>query len=248
MSNRRKNQTALLIGGGLLVLLLLLIGGGAAVYFVNKNSASSESLPAHFGLFFQNQDKNAISEIKKQDFTSVTAAKDEILKNENLPNFPSQPNFVLYAENNDIPLADLKLIQLDSIKEDGSLKQLDIQAAPVEGKPEMKRIRIPESVANGKYAFALFNGYFDEGKHKFWAFSVKNDAKSDNGEIAKNINLNLKPKDENTAIFCGTEQYSKKGHLCFTAARKCECVAAFGSRSRLYNTGKCRDACLFDSI
>lgn len=192
----RRKSNALLIGGGLFVLLLLLVGGGAAVYFVNQNSGTAESLPAHFGLFFQNQEKNAVSEIKKQDFTSVTAAKDEIMKNESLPSLPAKPNFVLYAENKDIPHDELKLIQFDSIKEDGSLKQLDIQVAPVEGKPEMKRIRTPENIANGKYAFALFNGFFDEGKHKFWAFSVKNSEKSDNGELAKNITLNLKPKDE----------------------------------------------------
>lgn len=203
-------SNALLIGGGLFVLFLLLVGGGAAFYFVNLNSGSSESLPAHFGLFFQNQDKNAISEIKKQDFTSIMAAKDEILKNESLPTLPAHPNFVLYSENNDIPLADLKLIQLDSIKEDGTLKQLDIQAAPVEGKPEMKRIRIPESVANGKYAFALFDGYFDEGKHKLWAFSVKNDAKSDNGELAKSISLNLKPKEEKQLSSAAQSNTEKK--------------------------------------
>lgn len=188
-------SNALLIGGGLLVFLLL-VGGAAAAYFLSKNTSSAETLPAHFGLFFQNQDKNATSEIKKQDFVSFLTAKDEILKNESLPTLPAQPNFILYAENNDIPLTDLKLVQMDSIKDDGSLKQLDFQAAPVEGKPEMKRIRLSENMAGGKYAFALTNGYFDEGKHKLWAFSVKNDSKSDNGDLAKNITLNLKPKDE----------------------------------------------------
>ncbi len=55
----------------------------------------------------------------------------------------------------------------------GTLKQINYQVVPIEGKPEMKRLRVPDGLANGKYAFALFDGFLDEGKHKFWAFQVK---------------------------------------------------------------------------
>ena len=182
--------------GGIFLIFLLLGGGGTAAYLVSRNSGGAEVLPGHFGLFSQNQDKNAVNEIKKQDFTSLLTAKEDFAKNDSLPVLEEKPNLILFAENNDIPLNDLKLVQLDSIKDDGTLKQLDFQAAPVEGRPEMKRMRVPESLAIGKYAFALFDGYLEEGKHKLWAFQIKTSSRADNGEMAKNATLPLKPKDK----------------------------------------------------
>ena len=119
-----------------------------------------------------------------------------------MPVSEEKPNFVLYSDGKDIPLGDLKLVQLDSIKDDGTVKQINFQATPVEGKSEIKKLRVPDGLANGKYAFALFEGYLDEGKHKFWAFEVKNAPKNDNGDIAKELALSMKPKltapDSNT--------------------------------------------------
>jgi hypothetical protein len=74
------------------------------------------------------------------------------------------------------------------------MKTLDFQVAPVDGKPEMKRIRVPDTIASGRYAFALFDGYFNEGKHKFWPFQVRDSSKSNNDDLLKAASVSLKPK------------------------------------------------------
>ncbi len=177
------------------IALLLLIGGGIGAFFVfNRQPVSKEILPDHLGLFLMNKEANNLSELPKQDSTNAVQTKDDLLKNESLPTTDDKPNVILYSDGKDIPIGDLKLVQLDTIKDDGSLKQINFQAVPVEGKTEMKRLRIPDGLANGKYAFALFDGFLDEGKHKFWAFQVKNAAKTDNGELAKALTLSMKPK------------------------------------------------------
>lgn len=181
-----------------LALVFLLIGGAIGGYFLlkdrNNPTPTAELLPDHFGMFVKNPDKSNLTEIGKQDFSNAVQARDDLLKNDALPVAEDKPNLFLYADTKEVPLGDLKLILIDSIKDDGSLKQLNFQAAPVDGKPEIKRLRVPEGLANGKYAFALFDGFLDEGKHKFWAFQVKNAQKSDNGELAKAFTLSMKPK------------------------------------------------------
>jgi hypothetical protein len=190
----KKSRAGLLIGLGLLVVLFL--GGGAIGTFllINKPLTKTETLPEHLGMFFQNADKTQISELKKQDFTNTLTAKDTILKDGGLSETEAKPNIILYSDGKDIPLADLKVVDLESINKDGTMKQIEYKAAPVEGKPEMKRIWFNENLAKGKYAFAVFDGYFDEGKHKFWAFEVKNSDRSDNDDLAKSASLNLKNK------------------------------------------------------
>ena len=193
----KKNNTKFIWLGAL---VLLLLAGGGAYLLIGRQSASAEILPDHLGMFVQNKDKNGTSEIFKQDFTSAFTAKDDLIKSESLSSVESKPNLILYSDGKDIPLMDLKLVQLDTIKDDGTLKQINYQPSPVEGKPEMKRLRVPEGLANGKYAFALFDGFLDEGKHKLWAFQVKNSEKSDNGDLAKALTLSLKPKPSPTPI------------------------------------------------
>ncbi len=181
---------------GLSVFLVLLLGGGlvGAIVLMNKTKISSEVLPDHLGMFFQNKEKTLVEEIKKQDFTNALDGKDKILKDESIPTVESKPNLILYSDGKDIPLGDLKLIQLDSVKTDGTMKQIDFKATPVEGKPEMKRLWFPEPLAKGKYAFVMIDGFLDDGKHKFWAIEVKNTEKSDNGNVAKVITISLKTK------------------------------------------------------
>lgn len=195
----RKSGKGIWIGLGL---VFLLIGGAIGGYFLLKNptnvGTAPEILPDHLGMFIKNSDKNNLTEIGKQDYTNAVQAKDDLLKNDALPVAEDKPNLFLYADSKEVPLGDLKLIQLDSIKDDGSLKQINYQAAPIDGKPEIKRLRVPDGLANGKYAFALFDGFLDEGKHKFWAFQVKNAAKSDNGDLAKAFSLSMKPKTNAT--------------------------------------------------
>lgn len=194
----KKSRAGMWIGLGFL--LVLILGGGAigAYLLINKPFTKSEILPDHLGMFFQNAEKTQISEIKKQDFTNALTGKDTILKDGGLPEIESKPNIVLYSDGTDIPLSDLKVVDLDSINKDGSMKQIEYKAAPIEGKTEMKRIWFNENLAKGKYAFAVFDGFLDEGKHKFWAFEVKNSDKNDNGNLAKSVNLDLKNKNSTT--------------------------------------------------
>lgn len=200
----KSNAKFILIG----VLALLLLTGGAigAIFLFNKQTISSETLPDHLGLFIQDKEKTTLAELSKQDHTSALQAKDDLLKKDDLPAAEDKPNIILFSDGKDIPVTDLKLVLIDSIKDDGTLKQINFQASPVEGKSEMKRLRIPDGLANGKYAFALFDGFLDEGKHKFWAFQVKNSQKNDNGDLAKILTLSTKPKQSspstntNTAI------------------------------------------------
>lgn len=193
----KSNKTFLFVGFGLI--LILLVGGIAgAVYFFNKQIETAEMLPDHLGLFIQTSDKKSISEIARQEFTNVLKAKEELSKNESLTVIEPKPNLLLYSDGKDIPINDLKLVQLDSINEDGSLSYIKYQVSYVEGKPEMKRLLVPEGLADGKYVLALFDGFLDEGKHRLWAFQIKNPEKTDNGDLAKALTISTKPKTSPT--------------------------------------------------
>lgn len=182
--------------GSALVVIAL---GAGAYYFLSKPAVAVEVMPEHLGMFVQSNEKDRVDEVKRQDVSNALKARDDLLKSETLPNLEPNPNLVLYADNTDVPINDLRLIQLDTIKDDGTMKQLDIQAAPVDGKPAMKRLRVPEKLANGKYAFALLDGFLNEGKHKFWPFQVRNSSKSDNGDMLKASSFPTKPKTEPAA-------------------------------------------------
>lgn len=189
-ATKRSNRTALWVGLGIVAIVALAAGG---FYVLNKPVISTETLPDHLGLFVQSKEKDRLDEIKKLDLANAVEAKDGLLKNESLPTLDTNPSLILYSDGKDIPLNDLRLVQIDTINADGSLKQIDFQAAPVEGKPEMKRLRIPDGVANGKYAFALFDGFLNDGKHKFWPFRVLNASKGDNGDALKTSSVQVKP-------------------------------------------------------
>ncbi len=195
-STRKPKSSAKFVWIGVFVFFLLLGASISAFFLINKPTitTTAENLPDHLGLFLANKDANNFSELTKQDSTNAVSTKDDLLKNESLPTADDKPSLILYSDGKDIPLGDLKLVQLDSIKDDGSLKQINFQAVPIDGKSEMKRLRVPDGLANGKYAFALFDGFLDEGKHKLWAFQVKNAQKTDNGELAKAFTVSLKPK------------------------------------------------------
>ena len=108
---------------------------------------------------------------------------------------------ILYSDAKEIPITDLKLVQLDTIEDDGKLKQIEFQAAPIDEKPQMKRLRFPNGIADGKYSLALFDGHLNDGNHKFWTFQVKDSKKSNNDDIAKEISISINDKiksDEKT--------------------------------------------------
>lgn len=193
----KSNKTMFILAGA--VFAVLLAAGLGAFFLLGKQAVKSETLPEHLGMFLQNPAKDKVEEIKKQDFTNAVEGKDKLLKDDGLASAEGNPNLILYSDGKDIPLGDLRLVQLDTIKPDGSLQQLDFQSALVEGKTEMKRIRIPDGLANGKYAFVILDGHLDDGKHKFWAFQVKNSEKTNNDLSLKATTVSLKPKENTTS-------------------------------------------------
>lgn len=182
-----------------LVFFGILAVGVGGFFLLTQSTLKTEVFPDHLGMFLQSPNKDKVEEIKKQDFTNAVEGTDKLLKDDSLTIAESKPNLILYADSKEIPLNDLRLIQLDTIKPNGTMKQIDFQAAPVEGKPDIKRIRIPEGLANGKYAFAVLEGNLDDGKHKFWAFQVKNSEKTNNDSILKSTNISVKTKETNTS-------------------------------------------------
>ena len=189
------NRKKMFVWAGVIFAGLLSAGLGG-FFLLTKQVIKAEILPEYLGMFIQSKDKDKLDEIRRQDFTNALDGKDKLLKDDSLAGTESNPNLILYSDGKDIPLGDLRLIQLDTIKPDGSLKQIEFQVAPVEGKAEMKRIRISGGLANGKYAFAILNDFLDEGKHRFWAFQVKNSDKTNNDATLKAITITLKPKKE----------------------------------------------------
>ncbi len=186
----KKTNPVIWIGiGGLLLVALI-----AAVLFIIMPRINGEILPDHLGMFITSGDKGKLSEVRGQDTASLIEARNSIIKDDSLAMADPQPGMILYADGKEVPVSDLRLLQVDTIKDDGTMKQLDFQAAPVDGKPEMKRLRPLGELANGKYAFALIDGYFDDGKHKVWAFQVKNSSKNDNGDALRSTSASLKPK------------------------------------------------------
>jgi hypothetical protein len=196
---RPADNKLLWIAMGAIAAALIAVG---AYIFVVKNGPN-EVLPDHLGLFVQNSDRKELNEIGKQDVSNAIQARNDLQKNDSLPVLDPTPNLILFSDSQAVPINDLRLIQLDTIGDDGSIKQLDFQVAPIEGKPDMKRIRVPAPMANGKYAFALLEGFFNDGKHKFWAFQVRNSTKSDNADALKASTVNLKaasPTPPKTAV------------------------------------------------
>lgn len=195
----QKSRLGLWLGLGALVLILLAGGIIVAMLLINKSIADKkEALPLHLGLFFLNSDKTQVSEIKKQEFNNALTGKSILLKDDSMPAIEPKPTFFLYSDNKDIPLRDLKLVLIDSVKNDGTIKEIEFKATPVQDKPDIKKIWIEDNLANGKYAFALFEGFLDDGKHRFWAFQVKDSPKNDNVTLAKNTSLSLKNTNFNS--------------------------------------------------
>lgn len=192
---RRSGVSPLLLVGLGIAVLFGLVGAVAFILVGPTIGGGGETLPSHLGMFVQSDAKDKVDEIKRQDFTNAIEARTAITKDGSLPYLVAQPSLILYADSKDIPVNDVRLVQLDTLKDDGTMKTLDFQVAPINGKNDMKRIRIPTQLATGKYAFTFFDGYFNEGKHKFWPFQVKDSSKTDNGDSLKAWSVGPKPKD-----------------------------------------------------
>lgn len=170
----RANSSAAMKVLGIGAALLLVIGGtvAGALYYLNRPLAPPAVLPEHLGVFAIDPEKRTISELTKREFANVKDGRDAIAKESISPVLRAVNEFVVYADPADVKIDDLKFLRLDSITDKGSMRQIDFQASLIEGKPAMKRLRFPTALPSGKYAFAIFNGSFDEGKHKFWAFEI----------------------------------------------------------------------------
>lgn len=169
---RRSPLVIPLIAAGLL-LAVAIAGTLAYVFWPGRNSgeAYSNALPDHFGIFIRSGEQ--LSELRRRDFSNALEGRDALVADTALPAAEARPVLILYAEQQDIPVSDLKLVQLDSLNQNGQVRYWNFQVAPVEGKREMKQLRVAGGLPAGKYAFALINGYINEGNHKFWPFEVK---------------------------------------------------------------------------
>lgn len=193
----KKGGKGLIFGGLALAILLVLGAIGAGGFYLwqqqqQQTPQTAEVLPDHIGMFVQTADKKTVNEIKKTDVVNALEEKEKLLSDDALPVFEENSGLILFSDAKEVPVTDLKLVQLDTIEESGNFKQIDFQAAPIEGKTEMKRLRVSGGLATGKYAFALFNGFLNEGNHKFWAFQVKDSKKADNSDIAKSTSISVK--------------------------------------------------------
>lgn len=181
-----KNRTGLYV---LSALLLVSMGVGAYFLFSTKNAGGP--WPDHLGLFARQS--GGLTELPRKDFTNLVKGCDELAKDAALPVTTGQVTMILYAQAQDTPASDLKLVQVDSIEKDGKARYWNFQVAPASGRPDMRELKVAGGLPSGKYAFALINGFADEGTHKLWPFQVK-DGVAQPSETAQTITLSVKPK------------------------------------------------------
>ena len=160
----------IVIIGAVFFLFIAITGLAAFLYFGRKPEPIAQ-LPQYLGLFAVDSASNRLNEIAKREFPNARDGREAIMK-EQITTLPPPAEFILYAETGEIKTDDLKLVRIDSITDDGSMRNFDFQVVPIENKPAMKRLKLANPVANGRYAFALFSGSFDDGKHKFWPFEI----------------------------------------------------------------------------
>lgn len=160
----------------LIVLAALAVAsiGALAYFFLLRPNQPEAVLPDHFGIFVKN--KETLNELRRGDFRDVMQGRDAILGDATLPRVEAKPTLIIYAEGQDIPVSELKLLQLDSIDASGKISYWNYQVAPIDGHPHMKQLRVAGGLPGGKYAFALLNGYMEDGNHKFWPFQIAADA------------------------------------------------------------------------
>jgi hypothetical protein len=168
-------------------LLCVLVGGATFLGFtlLKKN----KPLPSHFGIFARQND--ALKELPKKEIKDFIKEKDGLLNQDGNPALTAKPEIIVFSDAG-IPVDKLKLVNLDSVKNDGSYQFADFQISPVEGKPEMKELRPANNLANGNYAFVIFEGFLNEGNHQFWTFQITDSETAETASL-QSANLGLKP-------------------------------------------------------
>lgn len=174
-----------------LVVLAIAAIGAVTYLFLLRGGKQEGPIPDHFGIFVRTKD--TLDELRRTEFRDVVQGRDAIIGDSSLPRVDAKPTLILYAEAQDIPLSELKLIQLDAIDPGGKVRYWTYQVAPIDGHPSMKQIRVTGGLPGGKYAFALLNGYLDEGNHRFWPFQVK-DGGATPSDTPQETMIQLKPK------------------------------------------------------
>ncbi len=178
------------------IVAFLLAGGGlAAVLLINWPAAQSELLPDHLGFFAVNKERKQLVEIRRHDLTNALTGAEDLLKDESVPEIEEMSEILLYAESTDVPVSNLRAVMLDSLKSDGTVKEIDFQASLVEGRPAIKRLRFPSGLPAGRFAFAIFDGFVDDGKHRVWAFQVRNSSRVPGADLARTGKLSLKTSE-----------------------------------------------------
>lgn len=179
---------------GLIIVVLVFIGGVA--FLISRQTVDVveevEVFPHYLGLFVRSQKGQQPVEVKKVETGNVSEGRNAMLADHQLPKLASKPEFVLYADSNDIPLSGLKLVRLDSITDDGRSKYADYQAAIIDDRPAMKRIMMPQALPTGRYAFVLYSGFFNEGSHRFWPFEITN-GDANGMKFEQEIAVTIKP-------------------------------------------------------
>ncbi len=175
---------------GLFVVLAGGIAAASLAYFY-RPATVTQLLPGHLGLFAVANDNASLVEITKRDVPNM----NDLLKladGSEINVISGKPEFLLYADPNDIKVSELKLIDLSSVTDKGIVKQINYQVTLVEGRSEMKRLLFNQGLPNGKYAFALIDGYFDEGKHRIWAFELRGSNAEATDQDGTELTLTLK--------------------------------------------------------
>lgn len=188
---KRASKIPFVVGGLFFFLVIGIVGAYFAYRAFTPGVSAVENLPDHIGLFVKNAG-GGIAEVKRQEVGNLIEARDALSNDPAVVQTGSAPEFILYADAADVPISDLKFIRLDSITDDGKAKYLDFQAAMVDGKPSMKRIRFAQPLADGKYSFALVSGFANEGKHRLWPVEVKGGA-ANGAAFIQELSLTLKP-------------------------------------------------------
>jgi hypothetical protein len=190
---------------------LIAAGVVVAVLIVVRPGLQSQLLPDHLGLFSVERDRKSLSEIRKFDVANLYDTSSSGF-GAPLTVVAGKPEFILYAESAEIRVDDLKFIRLDSVTDAGSMKHFPFQASFIEGKRGMKTLKFQNGLPNGKYAFALFDGFLNEGRHKLWPFEVQGSNVSESATSSQEITVAVKPKDTppaNTESPSNTNSVSK---------------------------------------
>ena len=188
--HKKKTNTMLIVG---LVAVLLFAAAAvvaAAVFIYSRSSppASTAAMPDHLGLFAVNGD--GLSELKATEVADLAAAfertSSSLVKT-------ARPDFMIYSDGSNISLADLKFVVIDHIKNDGRLTAIDFQIVPTDGNANIKRLRFPDGIAAGRYAFIIVDGPFDAGRQRLWPVEITDGGRRDNNGISREIAVAVSP-------------------------------------------------------